>query len=88
MLEQSIDVNLKNKDRLGNLALISVSNNAKFSNHPPKVKADAETIVKQSPKLQRMAEITRKEGWGDKQVTKHHIEMVKLLRKDVRTRRT
>ena len=88
VLEQSIDVNLKNKDRLGNLALISVSNNAKFSNHPPKVKADAETIVKQSPKLQRMAEITRKEGWGDKQVTKHHIEMVKLLRKDVRTRRT
>ena len=81
-------MNLKNKDRLGNLALISVSNNAKFSNHPPKVKADAETIVKQSPKLQRMAEITRKEGWGDKQVTKHHIEMVKLLRKDVRTRRT
>ncbi|MBS7780078.1 DUF262 domain-containing protein [Acidovorax sp. CCYZU-2555] len=70
---------------LGNLALVSVSANSKFSNNIPKTKADSfkDTIEIQSPKLRNMAEITRNEGWGDEQVKKHHENMVKLLQADI-----
>lgn len=70
---------------LGNLALVSVSTNSKFSNSLPKAKAEnfKDTIEMQSPKLRNMAEITRSEGWGDEQVKRHHESMVKLLRADI-----
>lgn len=70
---------------LGNLALVSVSANSKFSNSLPKAKAEnfKDTIEMQSPKLRRMAEITRIEGWGDKQVMEHHEHMLKLLEADI-----
>lgn len=73
---------------LGNLALVSVSANSKFSNYPPEVKADYSkgSIEAQSPKLQRMAEITRREGWGDEQVQKHHDDMLVLLVADIQKR--
>ena len=73
------------RDLLGNLALVSVSANSKFSNSLPKAKAEnfKDTIEIQSPKLQRMAEITRSEGWDDEQVTKHHAQMVALLKADI-----
>lgn len=71
--------------RLGNLALVSVGANSKFSNSLPKVKAEnfRTTIETQSPKLQEMAKITRKDGWGNKEINDHHNKMVALLRDDV-----
>jgi hypothetical protein len=70
---------------LGNLALVSVSANSKFSNSLPKAKAEnyRSTIETQSPKLHAMAEITRAEGWGDEQVVRHHDAMLELLGGDV-----
>ena len=70
---------------LGNLALVSVSANSGFSNHLPETKVEKfeEEMAKQSPKLQRMAETTRSEGWGDAQVKSHHDEMVDLLKADI-----
>lgn len=70
---------------LGNLALVSVSANSKFSNSMPQSKAAnyRNTIEQQSPKLALMAEITRAEGWNDEQVRSHHEEMVALLLADV-----
>lgn len=70
---------------LGNLALVSVSANSKFSNSLPRAKAEnfKDTIELQSPKLKRMAEITRNTSWDDQQITAHHEEMVTLLRDDV-----
>ena len=85
--EQSgASVSSKNLKCLGNLALVSVSANSKFSDNLPKVKADnfRDTIEVQSPKLQRMAEITRSEGWGDEQITAHHKKMVNLLEGDIK----
>lgn len=70
---------------LGNLALVSVSANSKFSNSLPRAKAEnfKDTIELQSPKLKRMAEIARNTSWDDQQITAHHEEMVTLLRDDV-----
>jgi hypothetical protein len=72
-------------DRLGNLALVSVGANSKFSNSLPKAKAEnySATIETQSPKLRKMADITRRGGWDDDRVRTHHEEMVELLRRDL-----
>lgn len=71
---------------LGNLALVSVSANSKFSNSLPKAKAEnfKNTMETQSPKLQRMAQITLRDGWDDEQMTSHHSEMVALLEADIK----
>lgn len=73
----------------GNLALVSVGANSKFSNSLPRAKAEnfKETIERQSPKLHLMAETTRTHGWGDEQVREHHRQMVDLLRSDLRISR-
>lgn len=70
---------------LGNLALVSISANSKFSNSLPRAKAEnfRDTIERQSPKLRLMAEITLVEGWGDSQVGAHHQHMLTLLRQDL-----
>jgi Protein of unknown function DUF262/Protein of unknown function (DUF1524) len=72
-------------DLLGNLALVSVGANSKFSNSLPGAKAEnfRTTIEAQSPKLQKMARITREQGWGDAHVLGHHKAMVELLRGDL-----
>lgn len=72
---------------LGNLALVSVSANSKFSNNLPKIKAmkEFESMQEQSPKLKRMAHITLNEGWGNEQIRRHHEEMLQLLRDDLST---
>jgi hypothetical protein len=69
---------------LGNLALVSVGANSKFSNNIPSVKATYKDIIeKQSPKLGMMAMVTRQNNkWGDKEVCAHHDEIVKLLKED------
>lgn len=70
---------------LGNLALVTVRQNSKFSNSSPKTKADSsEAVLAQSPKLWRMAELTVAAGaWRDEQITAHHLECVDLLRRDL-----
>jgi hypothetical protein len=70
---------------LGNLALVSVGANSKFSNSLPKAKAEnyRTTIEAQSPKLQLMAETTREYGWDDQQVLRHHEAVVRLLQSDL-----
>jgi hypothetical protein len=71
---------------LGNLALVSVGANSKFSNSLPMAKAlnFQTTIELQSPKLQEMAAVTRNEGgWGDEQVRRHHEAVIRLLRDDL-----
>lgn len=68
---------------LGNLALVSVSANSKFSNNLPRNKISWKQIVQQSAKLQLMAEMTATSGWGDVQVAAHHEQMLDLLRHDL-----
>lgn len=71
---------------LGNLALVSVGANSKFSNSLPRVKAETfkRTIELQSPKLEQMAKITReKQKWDDEEVRLHHGATVKRLRDDL-----
>ena len=69
----------------GNLALVSVGANSKFSNSRPKAKAEnyRTTIEAQSPKLQLMAATTREQVWGDAQVRSHHQHVVGILRADL-----
>ena len=72
--------------RLGNLALVSVGANSKFSNSLPSAKAlnFRNTIEEQSPKLREMAEITRnRQKWGDAEVEEHHNVMISRLRSDL-----
>jgi hypothetical protein len=70
---------------LGNLALVSVGANSKFSNSLPRAKATnyQATIETQSPKLHEMATITRQREWGDAQVLEHHQAVVSRLRADL-----
>jgi Protein of unknown function (DUF1524) len=77
-------VSARHLDLLGNLALVSVGANSKFSNSLPRSKAEnfRTTIETQSPKLQEMARITRDREWGDAEVRSHHQAMIALLRSD------
>jgi len=71
---------------LGNLALVSVGANSKFSNSLPKTKAESfkEMIRKQSLKLEQMAKITCEKGkWDDEEVRLHHEAIIKCLRCDL-----
>lgn len=69
---------------LGNLALVSVGVNSKFSNSLPRAKAENYrlTIENQSPKLGRMAELTRRGHWSDEEVRQHHSEILDMLLQD------
>lgn len=71
---------------LGNLALVSVGANSKFSNSLPmtKVSSFGKTIASQGPKLQLMAEIASNKGWCDEEVRAHHEAMVNCFRQDLR----
>ena len=53
---KSIDIFVSDgvRDSFGNLALITVSSNSKFSNLLPDAKSSYENIIEQSPKLMRM----------------------------------
>ncbi len=69
----------------GNLALISVGANSKFSNNLPHVKVTFERLIVQSPKLQHMAAQTRAAdgSWDDAAIESHGSAMVALLRADL-----
>lgn len=72
------------KQSLGNLALITVSQNSKFSNASPKAKATThDEILQQSPKLWRMAYLTNATGWNNTTIAKHYAECLRLLYKDL-----
>jgi hypothetical protein len=70
-------------DCLGNLALLSVSDNSRFSNDCPEHKADYVNIIDQSPKLTLMADAAKRGVWDDKAVQEHHKTMISLLEKDL-----
>jgi hypothetical protein len=67
----------------GNLALITVSGNSKFSNMPPTGKIDSNpSIINQSLKLKVMEKMTRLgDGkWTEKKASKHKDEMYNILK--------
>jgi uncharacterized protein with ParB-like and HNH nuclease domain len=80
------DVDEKNRDSFGNLALITVSANSKFSNMIPihKVERHGEVIA-QSPKLMIMSDLLlgNNREWNDDLVIKHNNEMLELLTKEI-----
>jgi hypothetical protein len=65
---------------LGNLALISTSYNARFSNQSPAEKAKYRN-KDQSIKLMLMAE--KADDWNEKAICDHHKDMIALLKKDL-----
>lgn len=79
-LEDSSDLHL-----FGNLALVTVRDNSKFTNSPPFMKAQSLAIVAQSPKLGKMAEIAEADtrAWNSPAIKAHHTAMVDLLRRDL-----
>ncbi len=70
----------------GNLALVTVSGNSKFSNNEPigKIKS-FESVVRQSLKLIIMAEMTKNKNseWTQEMAESHKNEMLKILQDDV-----
>jgi hypothetical protein len=68
----------------GNLALVSVSDNSKFSNALPLAKTWKEREIQQSKKLELMANITRASGhWDLESIRSHDHQMIELLRADL-----
>lgn len=64
---------------LGNLALVTVSTNSKFSNYLPAQKANNHVARRQSLKLELMARRAETGSWNDEDVRAHHEVMLKLL---------
>lgn len=65
----------------GNLALITVSGNSKFSNMPPSAKSDYKEIINQSIKLRIMSIIVNNNDkiWTKELAEKHKQEMINIL---------
>lgn len=70
----------------GNLALITVSANSRFSNAVPIAKCEYEDNIKQSVKLMIMSEIAKKNGWNVEEMQTHEREMIDVLDKNVSER--
>lgn len=78
--ENAVDV--KNRDSFGNLALITVSANSKFSNMLPKHKVEQyKDVIVQSPKLMRMKKLMDDNDsvWNDDMVAKHNEDMIAII---------
>lgn len=72
-------------DLLGNLALVSIGANSKFSNNLPRNKVSFAETIQQSAKLQVMADQVRAgTTWDGAAISEHHAEMVALLNEDLR----
>ena len=83
------DVDEKNRDSFGNLALITVSANSKFSNWLPKVKVEQYgDVITQSPKLMIMKKLLddNNREWNNNLVEKHGKAMLELLAKEISKR--
>ena len=72
----------------GNLALVSVSANSKFSNLPPKSKVDTyrQEIIMQSPKLELMADLIENSEWTTKLAQQHDKDMLSLLENEIKSK--
>ena len=82
-------VDKKNRDSFGNLALITVSANSKFSNMFPIHKVEQyKDVIVQSPKLMRMKKMLDDNNrvWNDDMVAKHNTEMLTLLKNEIEKR--
>jgi hypothetical protein len=70
----------------GNLALITVSANSRFSNMLPISKAENYAdIIEQSPKLMKMKELLLENNrvWNPAMVEKHNTEMMQILENEI-----
>lgn len=79
-------VTVENRDMLGNLALITVSANSKFSNRFPIEKVEHfPNVIEQSPKLKVMSNLVKKYGrkWDNDCVKEHHDSMLSLLETEI-----
>lgn len=79
-------VTVENRDMFGNLALITVSANSKFSNRFPIEKVEHfPSIIEQSPKLKVMSDLVKKydRKWDNDCVKEHHESMLSLLEKEI-----
>lgn len=79
-------VQKENRDSFGNLALITVSANSRFSNMLPIHKVEQyKDVIAQSPKLDRMKKLldSNKRIWDDTMVAKHNEEMMSILEKEI-----
>jgi len=74
--------NPADRELFGNLALLTVRDNSKFTNNPPYLKAEDARVREQSPKLDLMAvaALVDKRAWDSSAIHKHHEEMLDLLR--------
>lgn len=70
---------------LGNLALISISDNSRFNNNSPRAKVENfPRTIEQSIKLQIMAEAVKKyKKWDSDMIQKHAEEMLQILKEDI-----
>ncbi len=77
----------KDLNGFGNLALITVSGNSRFSNLLPWGKNSFDKIIKQSLKLMIMNSLTKTgEGkWTEEKARKHQEDMFEILRKSEKT---
>ncbi|MFB4159262.1 DUF262 domain-containing protein [Geomicrobium sp. JSM 1781026] len=66
----------------GNLALITVQDNSKFSNLPPTGKKESyKNVIEQSPKLKLMANLSK--DWTPNQARIHGEEMIEILEAEI-----
>lgn len=80
---------INNIDSFGNLALITVSANSKFSNMIPKHKVEQyPEIINQSPKLIMMKRLLDKNGgtWDSSSIDEHKVEMFNLLSEEIKNK--
>lgn len=68
-------------DWFGNLALVTVSENSKFSNYQPTQKASNMPARRRSLKLERMAQQAVRGNWADEEIQRYHTNMANLLLK-------
>ena len=72
--------NDNNIHSFGNLSLITVSDNSKFSNYYPEMKKDRfHNIIKKSPKLKLMASY---KNWNEENMKEHEREMIDILKNE------
>jgi hypothetical protein len=79
-------VDEKNRNSFGNMALITVSANSKFSNMLPIHKVEQyEDVIEQSPKLMRMKKLldANNRVWDDETVKNHKAEMNSIMNKEI-----
>lgn len=69
----------------GNLALLTVKANSKYSNLPPESKITySKETSNQSPKLKKMEDLTRENtNWTKDLAIEHGKEMIKILEEEI-----